>query len=324
MMPVLHSTKNLTTLTAPSIASEGIGLFEYTDHYTVFHYGRMPDRIPGKGEATCRMAAFNLQLLEQNGIATHFRRFIAPNQIEFDLAHLPNPDPDAEAPTLLDGGYLVPVQVIVRTELPQGSSVHQRLATGRLTLADLGLKEVPAVDEPLDSPIIEYATMLEDVNRFVPDHEAQRISGLSDEHFQHMRAVALTAAEVLSAHARTLGLHYCDGKAEFILTSDGRLLLADSPGTPDESRLTFNGVHCGKQVLRNWYVTSGHEIPVSRLIAQGLPREQWPPPAPLPAQFIPVMSDLYRSLSQTWTGEHHWDVPDLATATQAVADTIGR
>jgi hypothetical protein len=28
--------------------------------------------------------------------------------------------------------------------------------------------------------------------------------------------------------------------------SDGRLVLADSPGTPDESRLMFNGVHCGK------------------------------------------------------------------------------
>ncbi|MCE0536042.1 hypothetical protein LWF15_11025 [Kineosporia rhizophila] len=323
-MPVLHSTKNLTTLTPPSSEHEGVGVFEYTDHYTVFHYGRMPDSIPGKGEATCRMAAFNLQLLEKAGIATHFRRFIAPNQIEFDLAHLPNPDPNADAPTRLDGGYLVPVQVIIRTELPQGSSVHQRLSTGRLTPADLGLPEVPAVGETLDSPIIEYATMLEDVNRFVPEREAQRISGLNDDQFQQMRHTALSATEVLGAHARSLGLRYCDSKAEFILTSDQRLLLADSPGTPDEARLTFNGVHCGKQVLRNWYVTSGHEVPVSQLIAQGVPREQWPPPPSLPPEFIPIMSDLYRSLSQTWTGEHRWAVPDLATATQAVADTISR
>ncbi|WP_323137775.1 phosphoribosylaminoimidazolesuccinocarboxamide synthase [Streptomyces anulatus] len=55
-----------------------MGVFEYTDHYTVFHYGRMPDQIPGKGEAICRMAHFNFLLLEDAGVATHFRRLLPP------------------------------------------------------------------------------------------------------------------------------------------------------------------------------------------------------------------------------------------------------
>ncbi|WP_435112177.1 hypothetical protein [Nocardiopsis synnemataformans] len=110
----------------------------------------------------------------------------------------------------------------------------------------------------------------------------------------------------------------------FLLTDQRRLVVADSPGTPDESRLLFQGVHCGKQVLRNWYVDNGLEVPTGRLIAQGVPRSRWPRPAPLPPEFVPVMSDLYRALSQTWTGQDLWDVPDLACATRAITHLIGR
>lgn len=317
-MPVLHSTKNLDIIEPPTATREGVGIFEYTDHYTVFHYGRMPDVIPGKGEAICRMAVFNFTMLEAAGVPTHFRRFLAPNRIEFDLARVPDNGPPG------DGNYLVPVQVLFRNELPQGSSVHRRLAAGALAPDEVGLSGVPAVGAKLRTPFIEYATMLDDVNLFISGPEAQRLAGLSDAQFQVMRETTVTVNEVLAEHARELGLSHSDGKAEFLVSSDARLVLADSPGTPDESRLLFNGVHCGKQVLRNWYVDNGLEIPVSRLIADGVPRSRWPQPAPLPPGFLPVMSDLYRSLSQTWTGERHWNAPDLQTATQAVARLIGQ
>lgn len=231
----------------------------------------MPDLIPGKGEATCRMAVFNFTMLEAAGVHTHFRRFIAPNRIEFALARVL--DPDAGPLTPDAGNYLIPVQVLFRNELPQGSSVHRRLASGALTPADVGLHGIPAVGETLRHPLIEYATTREDVNRFIGGPEAQRLA---------------------------------------------------SPGTPDESRLMFNGVHCGKQVIRNWYVDNGLEVPVSRLIAGDVPRSRWPRPAPLPPEFLPVMSDLYRSLSETWTGESLWDAPDLQTATRAVARLISQ
>lgn len=322
MMPVLHSTKNLEIIEPPTATREGVGIFEYTDNYTVFHYGRMPDLIPGKGEAICRMAAFNFTMLEAAGVKTHFRRFIAPNRIEFDLARVP--DPDAGPPTPNAENYLIPVQVLFRNELPQGSSVHRRLAAGALTPAEVGLRGIPAVGEPLRHPLIEYATTREDVNRFIGGPEAQRLAGLSDEQFQAMRENTVVVNEVLTGYARELGLSHSDGKVEFLVSSDANIVLADSPGTPDESRLMFNGVHCGKQVLRNWYVDNGLEVPVSRLIAEGVPRSRWPQPAPLPPEFLPVMSDLYRSLSETWTGERLWGGPDLQTATQAVARLISQ
>ena len=45
-------------------------------------------------------------------------------------------------------------------------------------------------------------------------------------------------------------------------------------------------------------------------------------PVPLPPGFLPAMSDLYRALSETWTGERLWNAPDLHAATQAVATLI--
>ncbi|MEV0316694.1 phosphoribosylaminoimidazolesuccinocarboxamide synthase [Nonomuraea fuscirosea] len=321
-MPVLHSTKNLHIVEPPTTTREGVGRFEYTDTYTVFHYGRMPDLIPGKGEAICRMAVSNFRRLEEAGVRTHFRRFIPPNTIEFDLARVPNPDAGPLAPG--ERNYLVPVQIVFRNELPQGSSVHRRLGSGELTPAEVGLRDIPVAGEKLEHPFIEYATMLQDVNRFVSSSEAQRLAGLRDEPFQVMHDTAVKVNEVLTEHAAKLGLSHCDGKAEFLVSSDARIVLADSPGTPDESRLMYDGVHCGKQVLRNWYVANGVDIPTRQLIADGVPRNQWPRPVPLPPEFLPVMSDLYRSLSETWTGERRWNAPDLHAATQAIAGLIGQ
>jgi phosphoribosylaminoimidazole-succinocarboxamide synthase len=318
-MPVLHSTKNLKIVEPATADRTGVGIFEYTDNYTVFHYGRMPDPIPGKGEATCRMAAFNFRLLEAAGVPTHFRRFLPPNRIEFDLARLPEPG----AGPLADN-TLVPVQVLVRNELPQGSSVHRRLADGTLALDEVGLTRLPQAGERLPQPLVEYATMLEPVNRFVSRSEALHLAGLSAGKLQVMSDIAVKANEVLAGHAERVGLHLSDGKAEFLLASDGRLVLADSPGTPDEARLLFNGVHCGKQVLRNWYVNNGLDVPTGRLIADGVPRDLWPEPASLPAAFLPVMSDLYRSLSEAWTGERLWNAPGLGDATRTVTEVIGQ
>ncbi|WP_188303179.1 phosphoribosylaminoimidazolesuccinocarboxamide synthase [Streptomyces sp. CBMA123] len=319
-MPVLHSTKNLRVVSPPTSTREGVGIFEYTDNYTVFHYGRMPDPIPGKGEAVCRMAVANFTMLEEAGVRTHFRRFIAPNQIEFTLTRLP--DLTARPLTPEQGNYLIPLQILFRNELPPGSSVHRRLAAGDLSPADVGLSTVPSIGEKLERPLIEYATTRDDVNRFIAPGEAQRLAGLDDVHFEAMRATTLKANEVLTGHAAKIGLSHCDGKFEYLLTADHELVLADSPGTPDESRLMFNGVHCGKQILRDWYVRSGHEIPVSKLIAEGVPRSEWPNPTPLPPAFVPVMTDLYQSLSEAWTGEQRWNASGLEAATRAVTEVI--
>jgi phosphoribosylaminoimidazole-succinocarboxamide synthase len=315
-MPILHSTKNLQVIQPPTGAVAGIGVFEYLDNYTVFHYGRMPDLIPGKGEAACRMASFNFQMLEAAGIPTHFRRFTAPNRIEFDLARTPGQDGVIQGHGT--GNRLLPVQVLFRNEVPPGSSVHRRLAAGTLTPADLGLRAVPAIGEELEQPVIEYATTREPVNRYISAAEAQHLAGLCSGQFREMLDITLKVNEVITGHACRLGLRHCDGKAEYLLSASGSIVLADSPGTPDESRLMHGGVHLGKQVIRDWYVAQGTEIPVQQLVAADIPRSRWPVPARLPPGLIAAMSDVYRSLSEAWTGERTWNAPSLVAAAQAV------
>ena len=48
------------------------------------------------------------------------------------------------------GNYLVPLEVIFRNSLPEGSSVFKRLAKGETTLEQLGLEKIP---EPGETPI---------------------------------------------------------------------------------------------------------------------------------------------------------------------------
>jgi len=51
----------------------GRGAFIFTDAYSVFDWGPMPDPVPDKGASLCTMGAFNFELLEDAGVATHYR-----------------------------------------------------------------------------------------------------------------------------------------------------------------------------------------------------------------------------------------------------------
>ncbi|ELZ29590.1 phosphoribosylaminoimidazole-succinocarboxamide synthase [Halosimplex carlsbadense 2-9-1] len=52
--------------------SLGRGAFVFTDDYSVFDWGKMPDEIPDKGASLCTMGAFNFELLESEGVPTHY------------------------------------------------------------------------------------------------------------------------------------------------------------------------------------------------------------------------------------------------------------
>lgn len=314
-MPGLYTTKELEVVEPPTDGKEGVGIFRFTDYYTVFFYGRMPDQIPGKGEALARMAAHNFTMLEAAGVPTHFRRFIAPDKIEFSLVRQPE---RGATHTASATNRIVPLQVIARNELPQGSSTHRRLAAGTLTPQDLGLDAAPVFGQRLDAPIIEYAAMLESPKRFIHAPAAQKLAGLTDEQFRTIQQTTNTSNEVITRHAAALGVSHCDCNFEYMISSRGRIVVADSPGTPDGSRFLVDGEHCGKQIMRNWYAAHGFEPPVQKWLTDGVPKSEWPVPGPLPAGLVPAMTDLYRSLTEAWTGRRIWNAPDLSTAMQAV------
>jgi phosphoribosylaminoimidazole-succinocarboxamide synthase len=315
-LPKRFSTKNLEVVDEPTPDRPGVGIFEFTDDYSVFHYGKMPDRIPGKGEALCRMAAFNFELLARNGVPTHFRRFIPPNRMEFTLLRIVD---QSGAPIPVgEKNYMVPLQVVFRNTLPPGASVFRRLESGTATLEQFGLDHVPSPNERLEPPLVEFTTKLEEIDRFVSDAEARTIAGLTEEQQERIRRLALTIDDVLTAHAREVGLEHADGKVEFGMLEPGEIILVDNAGTPDENRLMLNGFHIGKQVMRDYYLEQGVEADVQRWAAEGRPRSTWPAPEPLPRGFVVRIANMYRSLCELWTGERIWGAPELDAVIEEV------
>jgi len=54
----------------------GIGRFHFSDRYSVFDWGQMPDLIEGKGASLCIVGAYFFEKLSEKGIKTHYRGLI--------------------------------------------------------------------------------------------------------------------------------------------------------------------------------------------------------------------------------------------------------
>lgn len=314
------STKRLTVIVAPTPERMGVGRFEFLDDYSVFHFGTMPDQIPGKGEALCRMAVENFRLLAERGIPTHFRAFIPPRAIEFDLLRVLDPRDVQIRPG--ERTYLVPLEVVFRNCLPPGASVFRRLQNGSLRLDRLGLAAMPRPGDRLDRPLIELTTKLEPIDRFVDEAEARALAGLTDPQVRELHALTVEVDDVITRRAASVGLEHADGKLEFGVTDAGTFTLVDVTGTPDENRFLFQGGHVGKQVLRDYYAHTDLEAQVDRAVAEGRPRSAWPVPAPLPPLLRQAISDQYRAVCERWIGTKVWGGPSLDEATRAVAELM--
>ena len=69
----MGSVKDLEILQKPTQDLLGHGIFTFSDRYSVFDWGEMPDHIPNKGAALCMMAAWNFERLEEIGVQTHYK-----------------------------------------------------------------------------------------------------------------------------------------------------------------------------------------------------------------------------------------------------------
>ena len=100
---------------------------------------------------------------------------------------------------------LIPLEIIYRNGLPEGSSVFKRLEQGKITIKDLGLDHYPKPGEQLSKPIFDVSTKLEETDRYVTWAEAQKIAGLTDQELADVKAVLLKADETITEAAKRLG-----------------------------------------------------------------------------------------------------------------------
>jgi phosphoribosylaminoimidazole-succinocarboxamide synthase len=311
----MGSVKDLKVDTTATAETTGRGTFTFTDDYSVFDYGKMPDGIPGKGEALCRMSAYNFKELEKRGIKTHFLGMPSGNQMEVSLTRVLYPQKNEISAG--EQNYLVPLEVIFRNSLPKGSSVFKRLDRGQTTYQELGLDRMPTPGEQLEKPIIDYSTKLEETDRYLTVIEAMELARISEEQLIEIKETALKINEFLNEKAQQIGLEHADGKVEFALFPGGQLTLVDVLGTLDEDRFLFNGFHLSKQVLRDYYKTTPWADEFYAALDKGIPKPEWPAPPRLPQEVIDVVANLYKSACEEWTGEKTFNAPSIEESVHA-------
>lgn len=303
----MGSVKDLDILDKPTRDEEGVGVFEFSDRYSIFDYGEMPDEIEGKGEALCLMSAHNFKELEKEGIRSHFIELDGKNRMKVKVVNVITEGTPDEYKNMM-----VPLEIIYRNILGDGSSVFRRLKKGEIEPSDLGFDSYPEVNKELDPPIIDFSTKYEKFDRYFKNlDEVKEHAGFDDQMIDVIKDLALRVNRYIGDRAKELGWTHLDGKMEVALDKNGELMMADVLGTLDEDRFEYKGLKLSKQMLRNYYRGTEWEKEMDRVKDEDLPKEEWPVPPKMPEKLINFVSDMYKAACNEWIGEKHFDVKSL-------------
>jgi phosphoribosylaminoimidazole-succinocarboxamide synthase len=338
----MGSVKDLQVIKKPTKNMMGVGRFHFSDRYSVFDWGEMPDLIDGKGAALCMMGAYCFERLEEQDVRTHYRGLIdksgkvvrfdelkqPSNIMEINLANVYKPKPvkrkgklsyDYSVYTSDLQNFLIPLEIIYRNGLPEGSSVLKRLENGSVTFEDLGLDHYPHAGERLEKPIFDVSTKLEEGDRYVNWAEAQRISGLTDSELSKVKSLLLKVDDLITQLASRAGLVNEDGKIELAFDPQRRLMVVDVVGTLDECRFTYNRLHVSKEIARQYYRKTDWYRKVEeakrKAIAEGV--EDWKSlvktePPRLNPTLKSIISQMYLATANELTKRKIFAVPKLA------------
>ena len=336
----MGSVKDLTILKEPKDDELGLGRFVFSDRYSVFDYGRMPDEIEGKGASLCLISAFFFEKLEEEGIETHYVGLVENGKIKrFDEIEEPTNVMEVKLvrvlkPERVNGHYdysifkrekanfLIPLEIIYRNALPEGSSVFRRLERGEVTLEQLGLDHYPKPNERLEKPILDVSTKLEDKDRYISWDEAREISGLSDEEIEEIKTLTLKIDEIITKEVGKVGISNDDGKIEFAFDDKRRLMVVDAVGTPDECRFSFEGIQISKEILRKWYRKTEWYKRLEEVKGKQNWRELAGEPPKLPEDLLKAVSDMYKACCNEITGRKLFDVEGLKDVVRRLKELL--
>jgi len=349
----MGSVKDLEVIQKPAREAMGIGRFHFSDRYSVFDWGEMPDHIEGKGAALCLMGAYCFERLERKGVATHYRGLVNENGKTVKVEELKQPSSIMEVclvnvhkpqTSIVNGkiahdysaytsklkNCLIPLEIIYRNGLPEGSSVFKRLEQGKVTLKDLGLDHNPKPGEILAQPLFDVSTKLEETDRYVTWQEAQKIAGLTDKELADVKAVLLKADETITEVASKAGLKNEDGKIELAFNHQRRLMVVDVVGTLDECRFTYGGVHVSKEVARQFYKKTAwyHDVEEAKKTAEIHGIKDWKAlcksqPPKLDSKLKNIISEMYMAVANELTNRKLFDAPRLAEVIKSYRQYVG-
>ena len=174
-------------------------IVDYKDDATALN-GKKRGTIKGKGAINNMMTNRLMQMLEKNGVPTHFVEEISDRE------------------TVVKKVSIVPLEVLIRN-----------VAAGSLSKR-LGIPE----GTPLRKPIIEYCYKCDELDDpMVNEYHIAAMGWATDEQMKLIAEYALKVDSVLIRFFKEINVELIDFKLEFGVTSDGTLVLADeiSPDT---------------------------------------------------------------------------------------------
>jgi phosphoribosylaminoimidazole-succinocarboxamide synthase len=353
----MTSVKEFRVVEPATAEALGSGRFAFTDAYSVFDWGRMPDAIPHKGASLCTMGAFNFERLADAGIPTHYRGVVdpvavdsgadpeaavvplaeagaPPTEMAIELTQVPDlpyagPDAGYDYDAFHAAGganYLVPLEVVFRNTVPVGSSLRSRRDPADL---DLAFEEWPDESVGLSDPVVEFSTKYEEQDRYLSRAEADRIAGRAD--VDALAALARDVNRVVTDHAEAAGFVHEDGKIECLYV-DGELRVADVVGTFDENRFSYGGQQVSKEVVRQWYKRADPEwveaVGEAKAAVGGRDIADWrelcdEEPIDLPREVLEAVSAMYAAGANAYTGTDWFDAPSVDEAVSAVRSLDG-
>ncbi len=177
-------------------------IVDYKDDATAFN-GQKKGQIAGKGVINNVMSNHMFQLLEQQGVPTHFVEQLS------------------ERETVVKKVSIVPLEVIIRN-ISAGSFAKR-----------YGVEEGIV----FKAPTIEFSYKNDDLgDPLINDYHALALGLATEEEIGEIKAMAFKVNEVMKDYFDHLNVTLVDFKLEFGKTSDGKIILADEI-SPDTCRL---------------------------------------------------------------------------------------
>ncbi len=218
-------------------------VFKFSDRYSIFDWGEMPDHILNKGQSLATMGSLFFKYLNQHNIPNHY---IGHDQdtLKVKKIHVPYDNPVSYY-TPTSHSCLIPLEVIFRFKIFNTASFKEKI--DRVEFSDLDF-----TNYEFAHPLVEFSTKLEASDRYIDYKEAKEISSLSEDELSNLISLAQRVAILLKDLFSQNQLDLIDGKLEFAFDENRNIFLVDTIGL-DELRIERHGVLLSKEFLRDFY-----------------------------------------------------------------------
>jgi len=324
-------------------------IFQYSDRYSIFDWGEMPDLIDHKGLNLAKMHIWSYRYLESHGIKTHLKDFylgqvssrVVVERCQKYFCYFDNQNRKFryQQPDTNQIPWALPLEVVFRFYVFKGSSFFDRAQqAGYLEQLGYSLDQAQVVRESIKNlkpgqnyyelpiPIVEFFSKLEPVDRLLTQDEALQIIGFDKDVLKNIAQFTIRVATLLRNRFFEADIDLFDGKLEWGISAlNQELILIDSIG-PDELRLSQQDVPLSKELLRYYYRNTDWylQLQEAKQKAQNNNDPHWRKyldsnctPPKLPTHWKQIMSQIYLYFANL--GEN----PKLALDKQLIEEVKG-